>query len=105
MIVVAFDGMTCVQVSERLESAGIANAQVNDMAGVWRHPQLKARDRWREVDSPAGRLPALLPPGTSNAFDARMAGVHDVGQHTDQVLSSLGFDAGDIATLRAASAV
>ena len=105
LIVVAFDGMTGVQVSERLESAGIANAQVNDMAGVWRHPQLKARDRWREVDSPAGRLPALLPPGTSNAFDARMAGVPYVGQHTDQVLSSLGFDAGDIATLRAASAV
>ena len=105
LIVVAFDGMTGAQVGSLLEEAGIANAQVNDMAGVWRHPQLRARDRWREVDSPSGPLPALLPPATSNAFDARMAGVPDIGQHTDAVLESLGFATEQIAALRDAKAV
>ncbi|KAF4234656.1 hypothetical protein CNMCM8980_008614 [Aspergillus fumigatiaffinis] len=30
----------------RLDEAGIANASVNDMQGVWNHPQLRARQRW-----------------------------------------------------------
>jgi itaconate CoA-transferase len=38
----------------RLEHAGIATAHVNDMAALWSHPQLAARDRWRQVGSPVG---------------------------------------------------
>ena len=56
--------LTAAQVVERLEAAQIANARVNTMHDVWEHPQLKARDRWREVGSPAGPMPAMLPPGT-----------------------------------------
>jgi itaconate CoA-transferase len=79
------------QVTQRLEDAQIANARVNDMAGVWAHPQLQARARWSQVDSPAGVLPALLPPASSNAFTPRMAAVPAVGQNTDAVLASLGY--------------
>ena len=60
LIVEAFSTLNANQVAERLEQAGIANAQVNTMAEVWAHPQLKARARWREVDTPAGPIPALL---------------------------------------------
>ena len=59
IIVQAFARMSADEVIARLDGAAIANAHVNDMAGVWAHPQLAARARWREVDSPAGKLPAL----------------------------------------------
>ncbi len=79
------------QVIARLDAAQIANAAVNSMAEVWQHPQLLARQRWVEIDSPVGNLPALLPPGAPSAFDARMDAVPGLGQHTDKVLQELGF--------------
>ncbi|MBU2323529.1 MAG: CoA transferase, partial [Gammaproteobacteria bacterium] len=77
----------------------IASAQVNDMAAVWTHPQLKARQRWVEVGSPAGPLPALLPPGRNSAFVPRMDAVPALGEHTDALLGELGYAAGDIQRL------
>ncbi len=71
----------------RLEEAKIANAKVNDMAGLWAHPQLKARGRWRDVETPAGQVPALLPPGQS---EAHMGPLPSVGQHTKSILAELG---------------
>ena len=89
----------------RLEDAQIANARVNDMQGVWQHPQLKARDCWREVDSPAGKLPSLLPPGRNAAFTPRMDPVPGLGQHSAAILEELGFSAEDQARLAAAGVV
>ena len=77
----------------RLDQAAIANAQVNDMRQVWDHPQLKARDRWAMVDTPAGPIPALLPPGQSAADHPRMDPVPAVGQHNDAIRRELGLDA------------
>src|SRR6187551_421749 len=64
LIVNAFSTLTAEQVVQRLDDAQIANARVNHMHDVWKHPQLQARKRWREVESPAGPIPALLPPGS-----------------------------------------
>jgi crotonobetainyl-CoA:carnitine CoA-transferase CaiB-like acyl-CoA transferase len=72
LILDVFNALTAAQVVQRLDAAGIANARVNDMAGLWAHPQLAARQRWRSVDTPAGEVPALLPPGVNSAFDYRM---------------------------------
>ena len=105
LIVEAFSRMSTAQVIERLELAQIANAQVNDMAGVWAHPQLEARQRWRQVDSPSGSLPALLPPGRNNAFEPRMDAIPALGQHTDTLLAELGYAAGDIQRLHQQGAV
>lgn len=105
LIVERFAGLSAEQVIERLDAAQIANAQVNDMAGVWAHPQLKARQRWVEVDSPAGPLPALLPPGRNAAFSPRMDPVPALGEHSDQLLAELGYAAGDIQRLREGGAV
>ena len=93
IILEVFGQMTAAQVISRLEAAPIANAQVNTMADVWAHPQLKARDRWQTVDSPAGALPALLPPGVNNQYDYRMDAIPDVGQHNAPILAELGFPA------------
>lgn len=100
LIVQAFASMTALQLAERLESAGIANAQVNSMHEVWDHPQLKARDRWREVETPAGLVPALLPPGSWQHGPPRMDAVPALGQHTDGILTLQGYSTGQIAALR-----
>ncbi len=101
----AFAGLTTAQVVGRLDDAGIANARVNSPEEVWEHPQLKARKRWREVDSPEGVLPALLPPATHDGFEARFEAVPGIGQHTATVLAELGYADADIAGLRQAGAV
>ncbi|CAB3919706.1 MAG: CoA-transferase family protein 5 [Achromobacter mucicolens] len=105
LIVAAFADLSIEQVTQRLEDAQIANARVNDMAGVWAHPQLQARQRWSEVDSPAGVLPALLPPASSNAFAPRMGAVPAVGQNTDAVLASLGYAPDQVAQFHASEVV
>lgn len=105
LIVAAFADLSIEQVTQRLEDAQIANARVNDMAGVWAHPQLQARARWSQVDSPAGMLPALLPPASSNAFAPRMAAVPAVGQNTDAVLASLGYAPDQVAQFHASEVV
>lgn len=105
LIVAAFADLSIEQVTQRLEDAQIANARVNDMAGVWAHPQLQARQRWSQVDSPAGALPALLPPASSNAFAPRMGAVPAVGQNTDAVLASLGYAPEQVAQFHASEVV
>lgn len=100
LIVEAFAQLKTEEVIARLERAQIANAQVNDMAAVWAHPQLRDRDRWREVGSPAGPLPALLPPASNSAFDPRMDPVPGLGEHTEAVLQELGYDAAALDALR-----
>jgi itaconate CoA-transferase len=101
----AFARLTADQVVERLDRAQIANAQVNDMHAVWGHAQLKARRRWREVDTPAGRIPALLPPGSWEEGDPRMDAVPALGQHTVSILTELGCSSAEIAWLRDAKAI
>ena len=105
IIIDAFAGLTAEQVVQRLDRAQIANAQVNDMHAVWEHAQLKARKRWREVDTPAGRVPALLPPGSWENGDPRMDAVPALGQHTASILTELGCSGAEIARLREAKAI
>lgn len=101
----AFAKLSAEQVIARLEAAQIANAQVNTMADLWAHPQLAARQRWVEVDTPAGLVPALLPPGAPDEAHVRMDAIPAVGQHTDAILRELGLSAQDIAQLRADNAI
>ena len=89
LIVQSFAKQSKDEVIALLEEAGIANASVNDMQGVWDHPQLKARERWENINSPVGELPALLPPGRNNRYEYRMDAVPCLGQHTDAILHEL----------------
>ncbi|MBM3108057.1 CoA transferase [Pseudomonas sp. V1] len=105
LIVESFSTLNFDAVFDRLEHAQIANARVNDMQGVWDHPQLQARDRWREVETSAGTVPSLIPPGSNSAFEPRMDAVPGLGQHTEQVLRELGLDKDRIEQMRAAGAI
>ncbi|MEU0784987.1 CaiB/BaiF CoA-transferase family protein [Streptomyces sp. NPDC006173] len=85
----------------RLDAAGIACARLRDVREVAEHPQLAARNRWRDVDSPAGPLRALLPPITlPGGEEARMGAVPRLGEHTGVVLRGLGMTESDVAGLR-----
>jgi itaconate CoA-transferase len=90
IILDVFRALDTAQVEQRLDDAQIANARMNDMAGLWSHPQLKARERWRQVGTPAGDIPALLPPGRNDSFDYRMDAVPAAGEHTQAILRELG---------------
>ncbi|KAF6687135.1 CoA transferase [Pseudomonas rhodesiae] len=105
LIVESFSTLNFDAVFDRLEHAQIANARVNDMQGVWDHPQLQARDRWREVETSAGTVPSLIPPGSNSAFEPRMDAVPGLGQHTEQVLRELGLGTDRIEQMRAAGAI
>lgn len=99
LILGVFNALDAAQVVQRLDAAGIANARVNDMAGLWAHPQLAARQRWCSVDTPAGPVQALLPPGANSAFDYRMEAVPAVGEHSAAILAELGWSAERIQAL------
>ena len=105
LIETVFARMKAEEVVARLDAADIANARINTPQEVWDHPQLKARNRWREVGSPAGPLPVLLPPVTMPEFEARLDPIPAIGEHTDCVLADIGYSAADIAELRKTAAV
>lgn len=92
----SFSARTSEETLELLDNAAIANASVNDMQGVWNHPQLRARGRWTEVKTPGGVVPALLPPGMmtgeSNGLSAKIDAVPGLGEHNGAILKELGVD-------------
>lgn len=81
----ALAGWTADQVTGRLDEVGIANARLRTMAEFAEHPQLAARGRWRDVDSPAGPVRSLLPPVTVPGREPAMGAVPAVGQHTEAI--------------------
>ena len=105
VIEAAFSGLTSTQVVAMLDKAGIATANVNTVDQLWSHPQLAARQRWREIGSPVGTIPALLPPGRNDAYDYRMDAVPGIGQHTVAILDELGYTGAEISRLREQRAI
>ncbi|MFF5113204.1 CaiB/BaiF CoA transferase family protein [Streptosporangium sp. NPDC000509] len=82
--------LTGEQFQVRLEQAAIAHARQRDLHSVLEHPQLSGRDRWRDVNSPVGRLRATLPPICMEGVEPRMDRIPAVGEHTEAVLAELG---------------
>jgi len=87
------------------DAAGIGNARYNVASEVLEHPHLEARDRWRTIDTPAGEVPALLPPPVIAGYYPPMGAIPGLGQHTDSVLAELGLDDDEIARLRQDGAI
>jgi crotonobetainyl-CoA:carnitine CoA-transferase CaiB-like acyl-CoA transferase len=80
------------ELTQRLAEAGIPAAQINQLNDVVHHPQLQARDRWRQIDTEHGVVQALLPPATFGDFEAPMGDVPALGQHTSALLIESGMD-------------
>jgi itaconate CoA-transferase len=98
----ALDAETLV---ERLDAAGIANARMNEMHEVWAHPQLRARERWTQMGSPAGPIPVLRPPATHSDFEPAIGAVPALGAHTEAILEELGYDIPSRDRLRSEKAI
>jgi itaconate CoA-transferase len=105
MIDAVFSQLTIEQVVARLDRAQIANARMNEMQEFWDHPQLQARERWREVGSPVGPLQALLPPVTMRDVEPRMDPIPALGEQTVPILRSLGYQDEQINRLQAERAI
>jgi itaconate CoA-transferase len=85
------------EVLRRLETASIANARVNSIGEYLQHPQLAARDCWREIESPSGPIRALVPPVRLQDVEPAMGAVPALGQHSRAILEQLQFDRDTIA--------
>lgn len=96
----AFATRTAEQVVELLDGADIANGQMRTVAQFLEHPQLQARNRFRDIPTPGGDIWALLPPVTIEGVEPHLSGIPAVGQHTDALLTEAGLTAGQIAKLR-----
>ncbi|MGW6569006.1 CaiB/BaiF CoA transferase family protein [Streptomyces sp. NPDC054975] len=94
--------LTAAEALARLDAAGIACARLNTVADLADHPQLAARERWREMESPVGPLRSLLPPVTfPDGPEAPMGRVPGLGDDTDVVLAELGVHPEELKALRA----
>ncbi|KAJ3960747.1 hypothetical protein N0V92_002587 [Colletotrichum tropicale] len=88
----AFAKFSAEEVLQKLDKASIANANVNDMQGVWDHPQLKARGRWTDIETGSEKVPALIPPGFGNVESSRMEKVPELGEHNEAIFKELGIE-------------
>lgn len=91
-----FASLTAQQVAAKLDRAQIAFANVNDMPAVWNHPQLLALKRQIETDTPQGTIKSFKPPGNNSSFEPSLGPVPALGEHTNQILTDLGFAASEI---------
>lgn len=92
-----FSRMTTPEILDRLESARIANARLRTVQQLADHPQLAARERWRDIETPAGVIRATLPPASIDGVVPAMDPVPALGDHTDAILDELGFDPATVA--------
>ncbi len=92
-----FGELSTAQVVARLEEAQIATGRINSVGQFIEHPQLAARHAWRQVDSPVGPIPALVPPVRMEGVEAAMGPIPAVGEHRESILAEIGFDAVTIA--------
>ncbi len=95
-----FSRLTASEIIARLDQAQIANARMNSVQEFLEHPQLASRKRWREIDSPVGRLSALVPPAELADVEPVMGPIPSLGEHTNVILNEIGFDAATLAGWR-----
>jgi itaconate CoA-transferase len=100
-----FSRLDSAEVIDRLESADIANARLNDMSQFWRHPQLEARSRWAKVGIPGDEIDMLKPPINLSGFEPRMDAIPALGEHSRAILAELGYGKSEVEALAATGTI
>lgn len=94
---------TTKQWQDSLEGSGLPYAAVNDIQGTLNHEHVRARNMIKTVHHPAcGEISIVdTPVKWSVAKTGLRTPPPTLGQHTDQVLSDLGYSRKDIQELKA----
>jgi len=100
-----FGTMTSLEVVKKLDDNGIANGRLNEAKDVWDHVQFSSRGKWREINTEAGAVRALLPPFEFTDQEAVVGDVPALGQHTNEVLGELGYTPAQIAAMHENGAI
>lgn len=99
---------TTAEAIQQLEAARIPCGPVNDLATALADPQVQARELFQLLDYP-GTPKAVPVPATPVRLSATPGTIRHraplVGEHTDEVLQSLGFDADELAAWRTAGVI
>jgi itaconate CoA-transferase len=66
------------------------------MPQVWNHPQLHALNRLIDTETPQGTVKSFKPPGNNSSYEPSLGPVPALGEHTEDILADLGFDASEI---------
>lgn len=74
-------GLGADEARAALAAGRIATARVNDLDGVWRHEQLRARDRFVDVMTPSGPVELLRAPFDISGWQPREAPVPALDEH------------------------
>lgn len=92
---------------ERLEAQGLMCAPVNDMPAVFSDPQVIHNQMVVEMEHPAyGKVKAVANPVKLEGTPARVrSGPPLLGEHTDEVLTAIGYSPEKIKALRAHGAI
>jgi crotonobetainyl-CoA:carnitine CoA-transferase CaiB-like acyl-CoA transferase len=78
------------EIQLRADEARLGNARLNSVRDLAEHEQLKRRGRWREVGSPAGPVPALLPPALAASWPVISGRVPALGEDTEAIRAEVG---------------
>lgn len=95
----AMSRLTIDEAVAALDRARIASARLNTIADVLDHPQLVARDRWRQVRTPVGTIRGLRS-AVEPVGEVPLAEVPSLGQHTDAILAEIGLNTEEVRQLR-----
>lgn len=95
-----FSDLSSEEVTDKLEEAGVANARMRTVQGFLEHPQLEARNRWREFGSSVGPLRGLLPPANLEDTELVMNPIPEVGEHNAAILAELGYEEAEMSALQ-----
>ena len=76
-------------VEARLTAADVPFGTINELKDVWRHEQLAARERWFDVQTPAGEVRAFHHPMNIQGLPRPTGSVPSLGEHTADVLAEL----------------
>jgi itaconate CoA-transferase len=84
----------------RLEQSRLPYGEVRSIAQVAAHPQVAAREMVHEVNSPVGRIPVTSSPLRLSDSPSKFDPIPALGEHTESILSELGYNNEEIQKMR-----